>query len=40
MQHTKLLLLGFFIIMTAGCSDHEHSHDQNNHTPSKHDSIN
>ena len=46
MQQTKLLLLGSFIIMLAGCSDHGHSHDDNSQdnsqdqAPRKHDSIN
>lgn len=42
MQTIKLLLLGFFIITVAGCSDQGHSHDDNSHshTPNKHDSIN
>ena len=42
MQTIKLLLLGFFIIMAAGCSDQEHSHNDNSHehTPTKHDTIN
>jgi len=42
MQQIKVLLLGFFIILMAGCSDNGHSHDDNSQgqTPSKHDSIN
>lgn len=37
----KFLLLSFFIIVMAGCSDHGHSHDDNSnsHSPSKHDLI-
>ncbi len=42
MPQTKLLLLGFIIMILAGCSDHGHSHDDNSHdnNPSKHDNIN
>ena len=46
MQQIRLLLLGFFILIIAGCgshddSDHGHSHDDNSQhsTPNKHDSI-
>jgi hypothetical protein len=41
MKAIKLLLLGFFILTMAGCSDHGHSHDDNSQhsTPNKHDSI-
>lgn len=41
-MQTIKLLFGFFIIMMAGCSDHGHSHDDSSqdHTPTKHDSIN
>lgn len=37
MLKIKLLLLGFYIVVTMGCSDHGHSHDKE---PTKHDSIN
>ena len=42
MLKEKILLLGFFIILTMGCSDHDgenHGHSHDNST-SKHDSIN
>ena len=41
MQQIKLLLLGLFLILAAGCSDHEHSdqgHSHDNKTK-QHDSI-
>lgn len=42
MQHTKLLLFGFCLMMFAACSEHGHSHNGKapNDTPSQHDSIN
>lgn len=42
MKQTKLLPLGFLIIMIAACSDGGHSHNDNSHdyTPTKHDTIN
>ena len=41
MKQTKLLLLGFLLIIAAGCSDHEHSDQGHSHdnTTSNHDSI-
>lgn len=41
MKQTKLLLLGFFLVISSGCSDHDHSdlgHSHDNE-PKQHDSI-
>lgn len=41
MKQTKLLLLGFLLIIAAGCSDHEHSNQGHSYdsTTNSHDSI-
>ena len=41
MKQIKLLVLGVFLVVAAGCSDHEHSDQGHSHdnNPKQHDSI-